>query len=313
MPGIRQAPAPLATIDMGSNSYHLLVSQYCDGELQVLSTLTRRAQTALLMKGDQLTDKAVEQACDVLREFRQLADYFACEPVLAVTTSALRQAVNPEHLLDPAADILGAGVKVIDGQEEARLIYRGVCADPRMPGGANLVIDIGGGSTELIQGDSDSVLQLASLQLGCVSSLQRWFSDGRLSASNFQACNDHARQVLAADAPSFSAAGRVVVACSGTAQAVSQVLGHEVVHYQALHQLRDRLLAQFSELAAVDIAGLDNNRARLLMPGLAILCAIMEATGAEQLLVIDSALREGLAWEHYRPQVGREPGRRVAL
>lgn len=313
MPGPSPRTAPIATIDMGSNSYHLLVSQRCDGELQAISTMSCRVQTALLMEGDSLTDAAVKRACEALTSFRDHANYFGCRVILAAATSALRRASNPEMLTLPAEDILGAPIDIIDGAREAQLIYRGVVGSGRLPEGPCLVADIGGGSTELIVGSGRQIEDLASLPLGCVTSLECCFAGGELNRETFDACTARALAMLAPLANSFSAAGRQSIACSGTALAISAVLKADQITLDGLYTLRDQLLAGFSRIHEVRIDGLDANRALLLLPGLAILIAICETLGVDQLQVVDAALREGLALDYLQVQPTREPSRGLAL
>mgnify|MGYP000734163834 CR=1 FL=1 len=313
MPGSSFQTAPIATIDMGSNSYHLLVSQRCDGELQTISTMSCRVQTALLMEGDDLTDSAVKRAREALASFREHANYFGCRVVRAAATSALRRANNPEMLTVPAADILGVPIDIIDGAREAQLIYRGVIGSGRLPSGPCLVIDIGGGSTELIVGNGRHIEDLASLPLGCVTSLQYCFEGGELDRAAFDDCTARALAVLAPLAESFSAVDRETVACSGTALAVSAVLGTDNIALDRLYALRDRLLADFNRINEIRIDGLDANRALLLLPGLAILIAICETLGVRQVRVVDAALREGLALDYFKVQPPTEPQRGIAL
>lgn len=286
----------LATVDMGSNSFHLLVSCWQGGRLCVRFTAVERVRMALLMDGDRLTPHACDAALDCLRRFRYMARAHGSEVMVAVGTAALRQASNPELLLQPAERLLGVPVRVLSGEEEALLIYRAVAA--RECGGEQpaLVIDIGGGSTELILGQRGRVLELASLELGCVSSLKRYFSGRPLSRPAFTACVQAARGVvqpwrerLARVAPS------AVFACSGTAEAVSLVLGSRRFSVAELYALREHLLREFSSVDQVRFPRLDENRRLLFTPGLAILIALFEALQIRSIAAVDAALREGVA------------------
>jgi len=293
--------APVATIDMGSNSYHLLIADWRQGSLRRRSHSVERVQTALLMDGCKLTVEAEQRVLACLRRFRQLAEDNGAEHIVAVGTSALRRATNASGLLRAAQEILGSPVVVLSGADEARLIYKAVASRQRSSEDPSLVIDIGGGSTELIVGHGEAVEDLESLALGCVSSLKQHFDAGDLNAESFDRCVLAARQSLAPVVRRFTASGDVrVLGCSGTALAVAEVMGANSIHVSDLDSLREQLLAQFTRIEQVRFAGLDRNRCALLAPGLAILTALFDALSIREMSTIDVALREGvaIAWYH---------------
>ena len=293
--------APIATIDMGSNSYHLLVADWHLGGLRRRHHSVERVQTALLMDGSELTAEAEQRVLACLRRFRQLADDNGVERIIAVGTSALRQATNAGGLLRAAEEVLGSPVIVLSGADEARLIYRAVASRQCTIGERSLVIDIGGGSTELIVGCGEDIEDLESLALGCVSSLKQHFISGDLNADNFDRCVLAARQLLAPLVSRFTASGNVrVLGCSGTALAVAEVIGANSVCFSDLGSLREQLLARFSRIEQVAFAGLDHNRSVLLAPGLAILTALFDTLSISEMSTIDVALREGVAIAWYR-------------
>lgn len=293
--------APIATIDMGSNSYHLLLADWHHGGLRRRSHHVERVQTALLMDGSKLTVQAEQRALACLRRFRQLADDHGVERIVAVGTSALRQAANAGGLLRAAEDVLGSPVIVLSGADEARLIYQAVASQQGGTGERSLVIDIGGGSTELIVGSGEDVADLDSLVLGCVSSLKQYFGGGELNGDNFDRCVLAARQLIAPVVPRFTASGAVrVLGCSGTALAVAELIGANNVSYSDLGSLREQLLARFTRIEQVAFAGLGQNRSALLVPGLAILTALFDALSISEMSTIDVALREGVAIAWYR-------------
>jgi exopolyphosphatase/guanosine-5'-triphosphate,3'-diphosphate pyrophosphatase len=292
---------PIATIDMGSNSFHLLIANWHEGNLQSRFTSVERVQTALLMDGARLTPAAEQRVLSCLRSFRQVADAHSCRRIIAVGTSALRQASNADHLLRAAAEVLGAPVIVLSGIDEARLIYQAVTEQQGANDGRKLVIDIGGGSTEVIVGCGPVIEDLESLALGCVSSLKQHFEGGVLSRENFDRSVSAAGQMLQPLVPRFAVAGDTcVLGCSGTALAVATLMGQEHINYGHLCQLRDELLARFSRVEQVQFDGLDHNRSRLLASGLALLLALFEAFSIAEMAVVDVALREGVAIAWYR-------------
>ncbi len=292
---------PVATIDMGSNSFHLLIVNWRQGRLSPVFVTVERVQTALLMQGDLITDEAEQRVLSCLRRFRDIADQHGCERIVAVGTSALRQASNADKLLAKAEGILGWPVIVLSGADEARLIYRAVAFVRSNLRDRMLVLDIGGGSTEIVTGSGGRIDDLESLPLGCVSSLKEYFPGGVLNHNNFEACVHAARQRLAPLESRFRVVpGMEAVGCSGTALAIAELLGLQQVSRPDLLYLRDRLLARFSRIEDVCIESLDNNRSRLLVPGLAVLIALVDAFAIARLATAEVALREGVALAWYQ-------------
>jgi exopolyphosphatase/guanosine-5'-triphosphate,3'-diphosphate pyrophosphatase len=307
---------PIATIDMGSNSFHLLVADWQQGSLRPQYAAVERVQTALLMDGNQLTPAAQDRVIACLRRFRHLAEERGCKRIVAVGTSALRQASNAASLLQMAEAELGWPVKVLSGDDEARLIYQAVATQHPNPGARTLVLDIGGGSTEVVLGCAGQIEDLASLSLGCVSSLKRHFADGQLNRESFDQCVQDAAQVLAPMAGRFHVAPDIeVVGCSGTALAIASVLGVQVVQAAQLPALRDRILADFCTVESVSFAGLDANRCSLLVPGLALLMALFDSFGIHQMATAQVALREGvaIAWYLGDAEVNRDLSPGIAI
>ena len=203
-------------------------------------------------------------------------------------------------MLARAQSILGWPVIVLSGADEARLIYRAVASARTNPPGRMLVVDIGGGSTEIIAGSGSRIYDLESLQLGCVSSLRQYFTDGYLNRDNFEACVQAARQRLAPLVPRFRVTpGVEAVGCSGTALAIAELLGLREVSRSDLEHLRDQVLARFGRIDEVHFESLDSNRSRLLAPGLCVLLALVEALAIDRLATAEVALREGVALAWY--------------
>jgi exopolyphosphatase/guanosine-5'-triphosphate,3'-diphosphate pyrophosphatase len=300
---------------MGSNSFHLLIAHWREGKLQVMHRRVERVQTALLMQGTRLTRAAEKRVLDCLAHFRQVADQFGCERIVAVGTAALRRASNADALLSDAQAVLGWPIAVLSGEEEARFIYLAVAAYQHS-NARRLVLDIGGGSTEMIIGQGESIEDLESAALGCVSSLRHHFVDGALDRQRFDACVEQAAATLAPLAGRYRVLpGMRVIGCSGTAGAIAAVLGERQVRLADLIALRDRILAQFTNTAQVSFSCLDQNRSLLLVPGLALLVALFDTLGIHEMESVDIALREGvaIAWFQGDLKIGVEPRRGIAI
>ena len=290
----------LATIDMGSNSYHLLVSEWSQGRLLTRCSAVERVQTALLMEGDQLTPLAIKRALSCLRRFATIAQEQGCTEIVAVGTAALRRASNARLLLGPAQELLGQPVRILSGSEEAALIHRVVASEVSLGAQVGLVIDIGGGSTELIFGSEQQVVALDSLRLGCVSSLQTHFMAAGIGPDSFASCVREARSVIAPVRERYLVGNGPVLACSGTAQVIAQAVGVGCLSRGHLTRLYQRLMQLGEAGQPICLPGIDSNRRLLLPPGLAIMMALFDELKLSRVRTVDVALREGVAIACYQ-------------
>ena len=209
-----------AAIDLGSNSFHMLVVREVAGSIQTLSRIKRKVRLAAgLSQDNRLSQEAMERGWQCLRLFSERLQDIPQQQIRVVATATLRLAVNAHEFLDKAQEILGCPVQVISGEEEARLIYQGVA---HTTGGADqrLVVDIGGASTELVTGTGAQTTSLFSLSMGCVTWLERYFTDRHLAQENFDTAEQAAREVLRPVADELRRHGwKVCVGASGTVQA----------------------------------------------------------------------------------------------
>ena len=198
----------LAAVDLGSNSFHLLVGRIVDGQIYPLDTLREQTQLGAGLTADKRLDRASQaRALEVLAQFRERLRGLPRDAVRAVGTNALRIAKNSPAFLREARETLGFPIEVIAGREEARLIYLGVAHALPPAEDKRLVVDIGGGSTELIVGQGLKPKLLESLYMGCVSSSLRHFPDGRIDKKSLKAAVLEARQELAVVSRALPARG----------------------------------------------------------------------------------------------------------
>ncbi len=167
-----------AAIDLGSNSFHMLVVREVAGCIQTLTRIKRKVRLAagLNISENALSNEAMERGWQCLRLFAERLQDIPPSQIRVVATARLRLAVNAGDFIAKAQEILGCPVQVISGEEEARLIYQGVA---HTTGGADqrLVVDIGGASTELVTGTGAQTTSLFSLLNGCCTWLERYFAD----------------------------------------------------------------------------------------------------------------------------------------
>ncbi len=302
-PGAAPDLAPgLAGIDLGSNSFHMVVARVVQGQVHVLDRLRDRVQLATgLNARRELTPEAIQRALVCLERFGQRLRDLPHANVRAVGTNTLRQAKNSRELLERAEQALGHPIEIISGREEARLIYLGVAHDLSDSVGRRLVVDIGGGSTEVIIGERFEPRETDSLYMGCVNYSLRFFPDGKLRREDFRQAEIAARVELQPIARRYRTAGwDHAIGASGTIVAVEQVLrandwGDTITH-RGLKRLKKALLAA-ETISAIALPGLPPDRASVLPGGLAILQAIFEAFGIESMSAATGALREGLLYD----------------
>lgn len=297
----------LAAVDLGSNSFHLSVVQYeGDRELKAIEKKGVKVQLAAGMKDAQLSDEAIQRGLRCLRKFAKRMSELSVSSVRIVGTSALRSALNSDKFTLPAKEILGYPIEIISGEEEARLIYSGVAsAYARMScdqSDKRLVVDIGGGSTEIVVGSQEKCLLANSLAMGCVVFRESFFRGGEINEACLEEAYQHARQLIASVKEQYQQVGwQQVIGTSGTMQAVAQVLRAQGwtesgITRPALLKLKDKLLC-FETLEAVRFDGLSEKRRSVFASGLVIVLALFDELEFEHISICKAALREGVLHE----------------
>lgn len=289
----------VAAIDLGSNSFHMVLGRVTEGQIAVVDRMKEMVQLGAGLDAERrLSDAAQGRAVACLERFGAAVRGLPAENVRVVGTNTLRVARDVEGFLARAEQVLGHSIEIISGIEEARLIYSGVTRDRAPNGGRLLVVDIGGGSTELVIGEGGTPLDLESLYVGSIGLMQRHFDDGKLNAKRFRRAEVTTLQELERVQERFKRLGwSAAVGASGTVRAVARVVrangfGRGVTR-ESLRRVRDAVI----EAGSVDdlsFAGLSRARATVFPGGLAVLCALFEALDVEAMDVSSSALREGL-------------------
>jgi len=293
----------LAAVDLGSNSFHLLVGRIVDGQVYPLDTMREQTLLGAGLTADKRLDRASQaRALEVLAQFRERLRGLPRDAVRAVGTNALRVAKNSPAFLREARETLGFPIEVIAGREEARLIYLGVAHALPPTENKRLVVDIGGGSTELIVGQGLKPKLLESLYMGCVSSSLRHFPEGRIDKKSLKAAVLEARQELAAISQRYRRAGwQEAVGSSGSARSIENILqdnkwaAHGITR-AGLDKLWD-LLLDAGRADPDRIPGLRSARAPVLPGGFAIMYAIFEELDIEEMAVSEAALRHGVLYD----------------
>lgn len=292
----------LAAIDLGSNSFHLIIAKIEHGEMRPVEALAEKVQLGAGLEDERLSQEAIDRGLECLSRFAELLKSVEPERVRAVGTNALRVARNRHEFTIPARRILGTRVDVIYGREEARLVYLGVAHTLADDVASRLVIDIGGGSTELIIGQRFEPQRLESLQMGCVSYARSCFPGGSISRDNYRQACDQARTLLAPIRHQYHARHwQDCVGSSGTLRAIDALLTQHGwcdngIDRAGLRQLETALLA-FNQMDDIELDGLPVQRRNVILPGVAIISALFDVLGIEHMRTSSGALREGVIYD----------------
>lgn len=345
MPLIPSSPRPqeIAAVDLGSNSFHMVIARVVNGALQILGRLKQRVHLADGLDDQQrLSEESMARGLACLALFAERLQGFPAENVCIVGTHALRQADNAQEFLKRAAKVIPYPIEIISGHEEARLIFMGVAhtqpekgkmntnlaviparrphaagegdapppaarhpdrvAHTQPEKGRKLVIDIGGGSTEMVIGEDFDPLLVESRRMGCVSFAQQFFAGGVITPANFQRARLAAAQKLENMAWQYRIQGwNAALGASGSLKAAYEVLvamGEKdgLITPARLAMLCDEVL-RYPRVDALRLPGLSEERRQVFVPGLAILCGVFDALAIKQLRLSDGALREGVLYE----------------
>jgi exopolyphosphatase / guanosine-5'-triphosphate,3'-diphosphate pyrophosphatase len=289
----------IAGLVLGSNSFHMLTARHDGTQLKLEDHFQEAVQLAAGLNADGgLEADSLDRASACLERFGRKLRALQPGRAAAVATGVLRQAGNAGALLRAAGATLGIPVRVLSGLDEALLTYVGVALTFKVAEGSRLVIDIGGGSTELVVGRSHTVARRESVDLGCIPVTRRFFSAGRVSADAFAAAEDEVRQTMQAAAAGLRAAGwDEAVGTGGTimgAGAIMQVrrMCGSRISRKGLDRLKAAMIEQRLEELGDGIV--TPQRMTILPGGVAILSALFDTLRIDRMAMSPGALREGV-------------------
>ncbi len=293
----------VAAVDLGSNSFRLQVGRVVDDQIYPLDSLKEPVRLAAGLTAQKVLDGPSQlRALEALRRFGERLRGFDAGAVRAVATNALRVAKNAPQFLAQAEAALGFPIEIIAGREEARLIYLGVAHTLPNPRTQQLVVDIGGGSTEFIIGRNIEPIELESLYMGCVGFSLKHFPRGRIEKSGMKAAELAARKELQAIVRQYKKTGwEEAVGSSGTAKALADILemnglSDMGITRDGLERLRGILL-HAGDVGRLTLQGLRADRIPVLPGGLAIMLAVFKEFGLERMTFSDGALRLGVLYD----------------
>jgi exopolyphosphatase/guanosine-5'-triphosphate,3'-diphosphate pyrophosphatase len=275
-----------AAVDLGSNSFHMVVVHVVNGNVQIISKIKQKVRLAAGLDDD-------------LATFAERLQDIPNSNIKVVATATLRLATNASVFLDKAESVLNHKIDVISGEEEARQIYLGVAYTSANQGNM-LVVDIGGASTEVIIGNDMHPIHLNSLDMGCVTFMERYFVDGHITAANFAAAKAKATELLADVEDAFLCFDwEYCLGASGTPQAITEILVSrgisDAIRLDYLQTLEKECIA-CKHIDQLNIAGLAESRKAIFPSGLAILMCLFERLHIRTMNISGGALREGLIY-----------------
>jgi exopolyphosphatase/guanosine-5'-triphosphate,3'-diphosphate pyrophosphatase len=290
-----------AVVDLGSNSFHMLITRQLAESVQVVDKIKRKVRLAAgLSEANILSEQAMAKGLECLSFFAERLQDIPEKNIRIVATATLRLAHNRADFIAKAELILGHKVTLLSGIAEAEHIYLGV-AHTSLSAHKRLVLDIGGASTEIVVGRGFTIKKAHSLNVGCVTYNQQYFPNGTLTAENFNRAISAAELAIALIKKDFCDIGwQCVLGGSGTMQALAEMLNYQhkpsVLSLDFLYQVRAQLLT-FTDINSVNLPGLSTERSPVIVSGLAILIALFQQFSIQELTLSSGALREGLLYE----------------
>ena len=294
----------LAAVDLGSNSFHMVVAEEVGSDIRLHDRLREGVRLAEGLRDDGSLDPEVEKrALDCLARFGQRLRGIRPERVRVIGTNTLRQASAMEGFIRAIENTLGYPLEIVAGREEARLVYLGVAhslaVDARE---RRLVVDIGGGSTELIAGQGFIPDLRESLHFGCVASTRAYFPDEQITAPACERLEKRVRMAVEPMLEDFASHGwDQAVGSSGTIKSIGRILAEggqgPRITRAGLHWLREQMMRLGSVRALTRLKGLKPDRAAVFPGGFIILFALFESLGLQEMRFSEGALREGAIYD----------------
>ncbi len=293
----------IAAIDLGSNSFRLQIGRIVNDQIYPLDGIKEAVRLAAGLSPDRMLDAASQfRGLGALRCFNERIRDYPVDAVRAVATNTLRVAKNAPHFLVQAEAALGFPIEVIAGREEARLIYVGVAHTLPNPHKQQLVVDIGGGSTEFVIGKSFKPIALESLYMGCVSYSLRYFPEGRIDKRGMRDAEMAAQKEIQTIAHAYREVGwEEAVGSSGSAKALVDVLelnglSDGGITRSGLEKLR-ALMLKAGHMDNLNLDGMRPDRIPVFTGGVAIMWAVFQELGLERMTFSEGALRLGVLYD----------------
>ncbi|HJT17510.1 MAG TPA: Ppx/GppA phosphatase family protein, partial [Thermoanaerobaculia bacterium] len=296
-------PRRVAAIDIGTNSIHMIIAELRKRDYRVVDKEKQMVQLGLgSLDGAPLASDAMNRAIAALVKMARVARGWEVEDIIAVATSAVREAPNRREFIKRARDEAGIRVRVISGEEEADYIYRAIRSAVDLDGSTALCVDVGGGSVEFVIGTSSEIYFTASEPLGALRLAQRFRLDDKPDAADVDACRAFIAQHLRRIHKRIKPIGvDWAIGTSGTIQALTSLASPNEQQTSALRALKresvEELVRTMSAMSAkerVEKLGVDEKRARNIVAGALVVCEVLGMLDVPSLLACPVAIREGI-------------------
>jgi len=296
-------PPSFAAIDLGSNSFHMVVAEPDGDSIRIIDSLRSAVRLGSGLNADKrLTDETLQRSLEALGLFAERLRDVPRKQFRVVGTNTLRRAKNADAFMSEARSILGKNVEIISGREEARLIYAAVAHTHPDPDHKRLVCDIGGGSTELVVGHGLKPRLLESVNMGCVSVMNRFFDKDKISNKQFKRAVTYAELELQPLKQAYRhSEWDTAIGCSGTIKATGRMMAElgitdGVITRKGLRTLSERLI-EAGSVDALNLESISQDRSQVIIGGIAVLTAVLRSLKIDTLSVSQVALREGLIFD----------------
>ena len=300
----------IAVIDLGTNTFHLLIAEVSSG---VINTLYKEKIAVKIgqngISKSLIANDAIKRAVKALKIFKTVIDQFHVTQVNGVATSAIRNAKNGQYLLAKIKDETGISIQVISGEKEAVLIFQGVKATKHLPPGAQLVMDIGGGSVEFIIGDANGIKWCKSFEIGAQRLLDRYHQSDPIEAASINSMNLWLNDQLKALMDAISIHNPIgLIGCSGTFDTLKSIYTHEQkiespkdsplfsVPISAYQEIHDELISK-NKSQRLEIPGMVSMRVDMIVVASCLIHFVLNTLQIRKITACSSALKEGLLAE----------------
>lgn len=292
-----------AAVDLGSNSFRMHIGRFDGDAMRIIKSAREPLRLGAGLDTDgNLTAAAIQNAITALARFRLILDQYSLDAVRVVATNTMRIAKNAHQFIPELEKAIGQTIEIISGEEEGRLIYMGVAKVLANPAENRLVIDIGGGSTEVILGRGQEILRVGSYSVGTVKQSLTFFPGGRITRESFDASILSARSHFEDAAPHYLSGNWTnVYGSSGSVRTIAEVLernrlGDGGLSLKNLESLKDFCI-DTGQISQLELAGIKPERTAMVVGGLAILIGVMQELNISQVQTIEAGLRMGVIWD----------------
>ncbi len=292
-----------AAVDLGSNSFRMHIGRFDGDAMRIVKSAREPLRLGAGLDADgNLTAVAIQSAVAALSRFKLVLNQYSLEAVRVVATNTMRIAQNATQFMPLLEKAIGYPIEIISGEEEGRLIYMGVAKVLANPAENRLVIDIGGGSTEVILGRGQEILKVSSFSVGTVKQSLSFFPEGRISRESFEASILSARSHFEDAAPHYQSSNWTqVYGSSGSVRSIAEVMernsiGDGKLSLKNLESLKDFCI-EVGKISELELAGIKPERTAMVVGGLAILIGVMQELNISQVQTIEAGLRMGVIWD----------------